>query len=177
MHHIPNLKYLSFCLVVTFAQAIKTRYQVENEDVVGAAPTGDAPTTSEWWTILLSTRVHFILEVLRYTLDFTLTGKVWGIYCRYFAENRPCSIRTQPLFISDQPLYPSPVWIKLANCPSLLGLFFQIAHRQPWLGWTSQRTFSEIGQSTQKSANIVIDKLIWEKEYENLARRKKYNYF
>ena len=24
---------------------------VENEDVVGAAPTGDAPTTSEWSTI------------------------------------------------------------------------------------------------------------------------------
>ena len=23
-------------------------YYVENEDVVGAAPTGDAPTTSEW---------------------------------------------------------------------------------------------------------------------------------
>ena len=41
--------------------------EVENEDVVGAAPTGDAPTTSEWSTILLPTRVRLILKTLRYT--------------------------------------------------------------------------------------------------------------
>ena len=35
------------------------------EDVVGAAPTGDAPTTSEWSTILLHTKVRLILEVLQ----------------------------------------------------------------------------------------------------------------
>ena len=35
---------------------------MENEDVVGAAPTGDAPTTSEWSTILLPTKVQLILE-------------------------------------------------------------------------------------------------------------------
>ena len=34
------------------------------EDVVGAAPTGDAPTTSEWSTILFHTKVRLILEVL-----------------------------------------------------------------------------------------------------------------
>ena len=34
----------------------------ENEDVVGAAPTGDAPTTSELSTILLPTKVRLILE-------------------------------------------------------------------------------------------------------------------
>ena len=39
------------CLL--FAQSIEARCQVENEDVVGAAPTGDAPTTSELSTILL----------------------------------------------------------------------------------------------------------------------------
>ena len=39
---------------------------VENEDVVGAAPIGDAPTTSEWSTILLPSKVRLILEVLRY---------------------------------------------------------------------------------------------------------------
>ena len=37
--------------------------EVENEDVVGAAPTGDAPTTSEWSTVLLPTKVQLILEV------------------------------------------------------------------------------------------------------------------
>ena len=38
---------------------------VENEDVVGAAPTGDAPTTSEWSTKLLPTKVRLIWEVWR----------------------------------------------------------------------------------------------------------------
>ena len=36
------------------------------EDVVGAAPTGDASTVSEWSTILLPTKVRFILKVWRY---------------------------------------------------------------------------------------------------------------
>ena len=48
--------------------ANKARCQVENEDVVGAAPTGDAPTTSEWSTILLPTKVRLILETWRYSL-------------------------------------------------------------------------------------------------------------
>ena len=38
---------------------------VENEDVVGAEPTGDASTTSELSTILLLTKVRLILDVLR----------------------------------------------------------------------------------------------------------------
>ena len=45
---------------------MKPSCQVKNEDAVGAAPTGDAPTTSEWSTILLPTKVRFILEVWRY---------------------------------------------------------------------------------------------------------------
>ena len=32
--------------------------QVENEDVIGAAPTGDAPTTPEWSTFWLPVKVH-----------------------------------------------------------------------------------------------------------------------
>ena len=39
--------------------------KVGNEDVVEAAPTGYAPTTSELSTILLPTKVRLILEVLR----------------------------------------------------------------------------------------------------------------
>ena len=34
-----------------------------NEDAFGAAPTGAAPTTSEWSTILLPTKVRLILDV------------------------------------------------------------------------------------------------------------------
>ena len=49
-------------------QHIKDRCQVKNEDVVGATPTGDAPTTSEWATILLPTKVKLILEVWWYWL-------------------------------------------------------------------------------------------------------------
>ena len=45
-----NLKCFSFWLAVVFVQYIKARCEAENEDVVGAAPTGEAPTTSEWST-------------------------------------------------------------------------------------------------------------------------------
>ena len=58
MHKITKLKWFSSRLAVVFAQYIEVRCLVENEDVVGAAPTGDAPTTSEWSTILLATKVH-----------------------------------------------------------------------------------------------------------------------
>ena len=60
-----HLKRLSYCLAAVFAEYLEARCWVENEDVVGAAPTGDAPTTSEWSTILLPTKVRLILEILR----------------------------------------------------------------------------------------------------------------
>ena len=62
----PKLKCLLSHIAVVFAQAIEARCQVENEDVVGSASTGDAPNTSDSWTILLSTKVQLILEVWRY---------------------------------------------------------------------------------------------------------------
>ena len=37
-----------FAQSAVFVQSTAARCQVENEDVVGAAPTSDAPTTSEW---------------------------------------------------------------------------------------------------------------------------------
>ena len=43
-----------------------SRFSVENEDVVGAAPTGDAPTTSEWSPSVLPTKVWLILEIWRF---------------------------------------------------------------------------------------------------------------
>ena len=58
-------KWFLYPRAVVFAQSIEARCKVENEDVVGAAPTGDAPTTSELSTILLPTKVRLILEVLR----------------------------------------------------------------------------------------------------------------
>ena len=42
-----NFKCFPSRLLVVFAESIETRCKVENEYVVGAAPAGDAPTTSE----------------------------------------------------------------------------------------------------------------------------------
>ena len=65
MHQIPELRYFSSRLAIVFALSIEARCSVENEDVVGAAPTGDAPTISEWSTILLPIKVWLMLEILR----------------------------------------------------------------------------------------------------------------
>ena len=64
-HQIRKFKRFSSCLAVVFAQYIESSYLKENEDVVGAVPTGDAPTTSEWATILVPTEVRLILEIWR----------------------------------------------------------------------------------------------------------------
>ena len=56
----------SYCLTAVFAESLEAMCQVENGDVVGAAPTGDAPTTSEWSTVLLPIKMRLILEILRY---------------------------------------------------------------------------------------------------------------
>ena len=41
---------------------------LKNEDVAGAAATGDAPTTSEWKTFLLPIKVRIMLEIWRYQM-------------------------------------------------------------------------------------------------------------
>ena len=70
---ISNIRYTKFqnwnvsrpVLQLYLPNLLKPGVGVENEDVVGAAPTGDAQTTSEWSTILLPTEVRLILEVPR----------------------------------------------------------------------------------------------------------------
>ena len=44
----------------------KSQVFVDNEDVVEVAPTGNAPVTSEWSTILLPSPMQLIFEVWRY---------------------------------------------------------------------------------------------------------------
>ena len=58
------------------------RCQFGNEDVVGAALTGAAPTTSAWSTILLPTKVPLILEVLQWLYPTTI------ICCDYSSINQ-----------------------------------------------------------------------------------------
>ena len=62
-HQIPKLKCFSSRLADVFAHSIEVRCWVRNEDVVGAAPTGNAPTTSEWSTILLPPKVPLLLFI------------------------------------------------------------------------------------------------------------------
>ena len=58
-----NLNASSLVLQLSLPNPLKPDVKLRiNKDVVGAAPTGDAPTTSEWWTILLPTKVWLILE-------------------------------------------------------------------------------------------------------------------
>ena len=65
MHQIAELRCFSSRRAVVFSQSNGARRELENEDVVGAAPTGDAPTISEWSTMLLPTKVRLILETWR----------------------------------------------------------------------------------------------------------------
>ena len=59
-----TFQYLNdYRLAVVFAQFIEAGCSVGIVDVVGATPTGDAPTTSEWSWIKLPTKLHLILEV------------------------------------------------------------------------------------------------------------------
>ena len=76
---ITKFKCSSPHLAVVLAQAIDARHWVENEDVVGAAPTGDAPTTFEWSTNLSPPKVRIILENIRwYTIYDTYNKKISG---------------------------------------------------------------------------------------------------
>ena len=68
--------------MTVFAKSLEARCWVENEDVVGAAPTGDAPTTTEWSTILFPTRMRLILETLWYLSSLHHTPTLSRFPCR-----------------------------------------------------------------------------------------------
>ena len=54
MHQISKLKCFLSRLEVVFAESIEDGCYVEDEYVVGAAPTDDVPITSEWSTIFIA---------------------------------------------------------------------------------------------------------------------------
>ena len=72
---------------------------LSDQHAVGAAPTGDAPTTSEWSTIILPTEVWLILEVWRYTILHS-TFCNWRInfyaQCINYLKTSATSSRKQP---------------------------------------------------------------------------------
>ena len=86
------------CLVSSCSCLCSIHWSLENEDVVGAAPTGDVPTTSELSTILLSTKVRLILEVLWYydiRIERHVDQIIWEAfpYCEYFGHGNCVSGR------------------------------------------------------------------------------------
>ena len=93
-HQIPKLKCFLSPLAVGFAQSIEARCYVENEDVVAAAPTGDAPTASELSTNLLPTRVRQLHCLLR-----------CPEFCTYASVNRFTLVQIMAcLLFGDNPL-------------------------------------------------------------------------
>ena len=62
----PNLNVSCLILQFSLCNLLKPGVKVKNEDVVGAALIGDAPTTSKWSTIPLPTKVHLTSEVWWY---------------------------------------------------------------------------------------------------------------
>ena len=71
-HQIPNLICFLPRLTIAFVQYIEARYRIEDEDVVRATSTGAAPTTSEWSTMLLPTKVRLIFEAWLYEFAYLL---------------------------------------------------------------------------------------------------------
>ena len=81
---VELFNYFSSRLAVVFVQYIEARCLVKKQDVVGAAPTGDAPTTSEESTMLLSTKTRLILEIWGYRLlsgeTLVINNDIWHWY-------------------------------------------------------------------------------------------------
>ena len=64
----PYINISRLVLRLSLPNPLKPGIKLRIEDVVGAAPTGAAPTTSEWSTISLPSNVRFILETLWYLI-------------------------------------------------------------------------------------------------------------
>ena len=79
MYKISKLNCFSSHLAIVLAQSIQSRCSVENEGVVGEAPTGYAPTTSEWWRVLVPSvchkEYHLVSQLPCCRTDFT---NVWN---------------------------------------------------------------------------------------------------
>ena len=81
-HLIPTLKRSSCCLVAVFAESLEARCQVENEDVVGAAPTGDAPTTSECHCFHRKYSIHVFVP----KCDRCISSLLWRVSGHYISN-------------------------------------------------------------------------------------------
>ena len=87
---------------------------MDNEDVVGATPTGDAPTTSELSIVILPTKVHLILEVWWYIFKIQ-TSSLCNDFDRH-CQQWSCQICWRRLESTpNQPLISTLSSIKMLN--------------------------------------------------------------
>ena len=73
---IQNLNVSRRVLLLSLCNILKPGVKFEYEDVVGAAPPGDATTKSEWSTIVLPTKVRLIRGFNVY-LETIFTIELW----------------------------------------------------------------------------------------------------
>ena len=76
---LPNPNVSRLVWQLSLPNPLKSGIRVENENVFGAVPTDDAPTSSERSTILLPTKVRRldVIDVLRY-ID---TYNIFWLWC------------------------------------------------------------------------------------------------
>ena len=91
---------------------------VKNEDVVGAAPAGDAPTTSEWSTSLLPTKMRLILQIWQYLFHFII--EQWQQICN-FVYIFSCDQAALQMVFSVRPSVC--LSVRLSVCPSVRHTF------------------------------------------------------
>ena len=117
---------------------LKPGVQVENDDVVGARPTGNTPTTSEWSTILLP-KVRLILEVWWY----------WWIYV-----NSLSCIRVASLALGQSYDCPSASEVTLKDMGQSIGTIWQM----------NINHVHNFGEVLYTSTSICGMKYVWNKK-------------
>ena len=72
-----NLDISRLVLQMSFPNPLKPGVKWIMKMLFGAAPTGDAPGTSEWSTISLPTKLHLIFDALRYLVYCNQNFRCW----------------------------------------------------------------------------------------------------
>ena len=88
----------SFMQLGMLCQSTEALCSVKNEDVVEAAPTGDAPTTSELSTISMPIKVPLMIEVRQYFIhSMCLTGRTVKIMQSKIDQFQRCRRSSWPV--------------------------------------------------------------------------------
>ena len=146
-----------------FAESLEARCQVENENVDGAAPTGDAPTTSEWSTNTLPTQVRYILEISRY-LNSCKPYSRWSLGMGrlihptlYWAWDYLSLLGLKLIRVSKLGPMEKHLTFWILREYSDLNIYFIILFVFYWLSWWLPVILSQLGWVTHKCvSNLTI---------------------